>query len=416
MLNITTIQAVKEWIGRGALEPATIIGLDLMPLTADFKKISVADSLFIGCETERDLSLQIAEQGGRRLDDSKLLPKGLSAFRSSTYTVSELYAGMAVDGSGWEKTPDYGGYRWYNVERGKPRVLDLAQMVAARLHDSSQERAVRELLQDRKVVAVMGGHDFQRQTDTYWDCVSIAKALTEERFFILSGGGPGLMEAANLGALLANSTKNTVSAVRRLLTDEGFETSEWRGTAAAARALILGSRNAEPEEAQWSLGVPTWLYGHEPPNLFASHHAKMFYNSLREDGLVTWANAGIIYFEGNAGTVQEVFQDATQNYYRAKDQSPSPMVFYNANQYWNRSCDDISWPTDDPMNKRKPLLPLIKQLALEKNFASSVLVTDSPQRVLSFLEKANREVSQPRVADFKLGNLELAKLVTSRDG
>ena len=61
----------------------------------------------------------------------------------------------------------------------------------------------------------MGGHDFKRQltkdeasagkADVYWECVAIAKTLTEKGFLILTCGGPGLMEAGNLGALLAGA-------------------------------------------------------------------------------------------------------------------------------------------------------------------------------------------------------------------
>jgi hypothetical protein len=47
-------------------------------------------------------------------------------FRSGPYTVPELYAGLAVDGSGWESTPGYGGHRWFNVERSNPRALEIA--------------------------------------------------------------------------------------------------------------------------------------------------------------------------------------------------------------------------------------------------------------------------------------------------
>ena len=88
--------------------------------------------------------------------------------------------------------------------------------------------------------------------------------------------------------------------------------------------------------------MPTWFYGHEPPNFFASHHSKMFFNSLREDGLVTLANKGIIFFEGNAGTVQEVFQDVAQNYYRPARESATPMVFFNTDGYWDRSCAELT--------------------------------------------------------------------------
>ena len=104
----------------------------------------------------------------------------------------------------------------------------------------------------------------------------------------------------------------------------------------AARKLIVGSWDREPPAEKVSLGIPTWFYGHEPPNFFASHHSKMFFNSLREDGLVTLANKGIIFFEGNGGTVREIFQDAAQNYYVGEGHSPTPMIFYNAGGYWER--------------------------------------------------------------------------------
>src|SRR5690606_24299966 len=64
-----------------------------------------------------------------------------------------------------------------------------------------------------------------------------------------------------------------------------------------------------------SLGIPTWLYGHEPPTPFATYIAKYFTNSIREDGLLAMAKGGIIFTPGRAGTTQEVFQEVTQNHY-----------------------------------------------------------------------------------------------------
>ena len=76
------------------------------------------------------------------------------------------------------------------------------------------------------MVAIMGGHDFKRQltkdeasagkADVYWECVAIAKMLTEKGFLILTGGGPGLMEAGNLGALLAGADEKLMGEVRFL--------------------------------------------------------------------------------------------------------------------------------------------------------------------------------------------------------
>ena len=64
-----------------------------------------------------------------------------------------------------------------------------------------------------------------------------------------------------------------------------------------------------------SVGVPTWFYGHEPPNVFAGAIAKFFSNALREDGLLARCTDGVVYLPGAAGTVQEVFQAVTGHYY-----------------------------------------------------------------------------------------------------
>ena len=61
-----------------------------------------------------------------------------------------------------------------------------------------------------------------------------------------------------------------------------------------------------------SLGIPTWLYGHEPSTPFATHIAKYFVNSVREDTILTVAYGGIIFTPGSAGTLQEIFQEAVQ--------------------------------------------------------------------------------------------------------
>lgn len=413
MLFIDSFAAAEAWVKGGAAAPATVQGVDLQALDAAFAGLGVRGSAFLGCTVGDALYAMIRRDGAGLITDLSALPVSLPAFAPDIYTVADLYQGLAADGSGWEVTPDYAGFVFFNERKNVPRKLEPVQAIEARLHDTTQEQAVREFLMNRDVIAIMGGHDFKRQLgkeevaagkpDVYWECVGIAKALTEKGFLILTGGGPGVMEAGNLGALLAGESDATVAEVRALLTNQGFEDKGWRATAMAARARILGSWDAEPPEAKLSLGIPTWHYGHEPPNLFASHHSKMFFNSLREDGLVTLANKGIIFFEGNGGTVQEIFQDAAQNYYVGEGQSPTPMIFYNAGGYWERPCGELSWPTDAPMDKSKPLMPLVKQLAIEKKFQSSVLVTRSAEATIRFLVDANAR-SKVTKADVHLGN------------
>ena len=83
-----------------------------------------------------------------------------------------------------------------------------------------------------------------------------------------------------------------------------------------------------------SVGIPTWFYGHEPPNPFATLIAKYFQNAVREDTLLHRCNAGIVFLPGAAGTVQEIFQDACENYY-APRAAVAPMILLGR-EHWTR--------------------------------------------------------------------------------
>jgi predicted Rossmann-fold nucleotide-binding protein len=119
-----------------------------------------------------------------------------------------------------------------------------------------------------------------------------------------------------------------------------------------------------------SLAVPTWLYGHEPTTSLATQVAKYFQNSIREDRLISMATHGVIYVEGKAGTLQEIFQDACLNSYRVLG-SFSPMVFLGREQ-WEETL---------------PVIPVLKKLFGLKDFNAYVLVTDDPDEAQEFIEK-----------------------------
>ncbi len=124
-----------------------------------------------------------------------------------------------------------------------------------------------------------------------------------------------------------------------------------------------------------SLSIPTWFYGHEPPNPFASDIAKYFENSVREEGLLALATHGVVFAPGNAGTVQEIFQDACQNYYRTHTTYASPMVLLGR-EYW-----DPEAMTDAPGDRRKKVWPLLRRLALEAGFTERISLLDSAREV-----------------------------------
>ena len=87
--------------------------------------------------------------------------------------------------------------------------------------------------------------------------------------------------------------------------------------------------------------MPTWFYGHEPTNVFATGIAKYFANALREDTLLHRCRGGIVYLPGQAGTVQEIFQAVTENFYAADASLVAPMVLVGV-EYWTRTYP--AWP------------------------------------------------------------------------
>ena len=172
----------------------------------------------------------------------------------------------------------------------------------------------------------MGGHALQRTDAMFRDIVSLSKQLTENGFYMLSGGGPGAMEATHLGAWMAGRSDEEVSDALSLLREAPtFKDDGWLSTAFAVIERY-------PQESYESLSIPTWLYGHEPSTPFATHIAKFFENSIREDSILTLAYGGVVYTPGSAGTMQEIFQDAVQNHYLSFSFS-SPMVFLDRH-FW----------------------------------------------------------------------------------
>ena len=127
------------------------------------------------------------------------------------------------------------------------------------------------------------------------------------------------MEAANLGAYLATEDSGAVENAVAILA----RSPEFGEPGYHEQALKVMENYPVGHD---SLAIPTWFYGHEPSNLFATRIAKYFSNGIREDVLLAVSIHGVVFAPGSAGTTQEVFMDATQNHY-ATFGWYSPMVF-----------------------------------------------------------------------------------------
>jgi predicted Rossmann-fold nucleotide-binding protein len=247
-------------------------------------------------------------------------------------------------------------------------IHDFVEHLAMRLHDTSIDEALSAVLEGHdRVVAFMGGHATSRDATAYLHVARAAARLTEEGYYVITGGGPGLMEAANLGAAVAGRPAGALEAAVDCLKAAAlsFRDPGWLTSALAVRASLEATAPLRD-----TLGIPTWFYGHEPTNIFCKRVAKFFSNALREDTLVSIPRHGIIYAQGGPGTMQEVFQDACQNCYGIGG-VVSPMIF----------LDKSFWLTE------RPAVPLLNSIARGKQAEQLIAVIDADDTdsVLAFL-------------------------------
>lgn len=252
------------------------------------------------------------------------------------YNAAELYAGYEpsddeeTDKASFAQCYDSRVYKHF-IEHGKI-ALEVRESIARAMHDHSTHMSLVDFLKThdpRKCVGLMGGHAILRSDPMFETVAILSKHLTENGIIMVSGGGPGAMEATHLGAWLAGRTDEEAKVAIRGLAAKAtsFQDRQW-----VSSALELMERYPQTEYV--SLGIPTWLYGHEPSTPFATHIAKYFANSVREATILSVAFGGIIYTPGSAGTLQEIFQNAVQNHYLSFGFS-SPMIFLGKDFWTN---------------------------------------------------------------------------------
>ena len=248
------------------------------------------------------------------------------------------------------------------IAEGK-RSHDLGVTLPRTLHDHSISAALYQFLEGwspADVVGVMGGHAMQRSDESFRKVALVSKHLTEKGKLMVSGGGPGAMEATHLGAWMAGRPDSELDEAFGILSvAETFREPLWLSSAFAVMRRF-------PQERYRSLGIPTWLYGHEPSTPFATHIAKYFDNSIREDNILSIAVGGIIFSPGSAGTLQEIFQEAAQDHYKTCEVS-SPIVFFGKKFF----CEEV------------PVYPFMQSLMDSGHYKDLLLsIYDEPDEIV----------------------------------
>lgn len=344
----------------GKLRWTAMKGLDLSDIAlAQWKRVTIEQTYFLGCAFKNRVVVDLLLDRGAVLL-TRFPATAYNPFRAELYTPQELEERVAG-----RATRDQAIYKEY-LAKGRLSP-DVIEALTRRIHDDSIDDAIERLIAHEgalRMVGFMGGSAVERGDEWYVKTAETARLVARGGQFIMSGGGPGMMEAANLGAYFSAGhfgDGDLAAAIEILATAAEYDHPRWRERANEVKKKFPG--RAE------SLGVPTWFYGQEPTNSFATHIAKYFDNSIREGGLLFMSLAGVVFAPGSAGTLQEIFMDAEQNFY-ATGGYHSPMIFLGLRQ----------WELDTPV------FSLVKQTASDAN-RDMLFISDFPAEIAEFLAK-----------------------------
>ena len=151
---------------------------------------------------------------------------------------------------------------------------------------------------DQKIVAFFGSHMVQKNNDYYKHCKNLAYELGQKDYAILTGGGPGIMHAANSGATEAEASSIGLMA-----------------------ELLKGEKVID--------------------NIFT--HELSFHFIFVRRFIMAIKSEALIFYPGGFGTLNELFEYATLMQTNIVD--AVPIICVNE-QYWKGL---FNWLEDSPL-------------------------------------------------------------------
>ncbi|CAL9367388.1 hypothetical protein SUDANB105_00791 [Streptomyces sp. enrichment culture] len=311
MPTITSLDAFDHWAASDREDEARVHEVDLTGRTEVLLQLAGRPhhrTAFLGCPMDSQAESELRKAGALVLSSAPELP--FNPYRLDLYTSAELLQG--IEGMPYEQTPDARVREWAHKVADTVGVHD---GILKGLHDSAMTAALHRYVAGKRIVGIMGGHSLNRGTDGFAAAARLGRTLARHGFVVGTEGGPGAMEAANLGAYLADADDHVLdSALGRLAAIPDVEPSvtDWARSAFEVRDLHPAGAHSTA-----SLGVAPWtnVYGEDPANAFTTVMAKFLTRTLEDFGVLGLANAGLVFLPGAAGTVQEIFEAAMPSYY-----------------------------------------------------------------------------------------------------
>jgi len=183
-------------------------------------------------------------------------PEGIpfDPFRGSLYSVEDdLYAGYVIgQPGGYAATRDARIYAHF-CATGRSNPPSILESLYRRLHDHGMSDALEESIAGHRIVAIMGGHRLARDAEEYRAVALLGRALARASFVVVTGGGPGAMEAAHLGAWHAGRRDEDLDTALAILGHAPLYTpiEPWLDTdivPTADRLISIRLRSADPDD------------------------------------------------------------------------------------------------------------------------------------------------------------------------
>jgi predicted Rossmann-fold nucleotide-binding protein len=328
-------------VRRKSLAGLVILGLRLDLDPPDLSDVDMSGTLFVGCRlASAEVETDLIRRGAHLVPPFDARP--YPTHPATLYTPEDLSFGFALGGF----ADMYDTLVWEHFKAHGGASPDIREALAQRLHDAGIDNALGKALAawvgahgTEGPVGIMGGHAEPRGSGPYRMAAELAWRLAGAGRLVVTGGGPGVMEAANLGAYFSARPAVELSAAIDLLAPapDFLDHDPYTAAALAVRAAYPAPAAAVGDVVarltHGGLALPTWLYGHEPANLFAGQIGKYFSNAVREDSILRLSRGGIVFAPGWAGTVQEIFQAATKTFYQTD--GPSGAFVFLGVEHWS---------------------------------------------------------------------------------